>query len=121
VSGIVFVIEGVTKFTAGAWVAILLIGAIIIGALRIRLYYQHGGEQLALRPEAVSIPAQRPAPVAPRTYPRRTRDPETKATDVMRSEAAEHPEHSRYTSARPQKKPTASHGGCSAPCKRSPA
>jgi hypothetical protein len=38
-SGIVFVIEGVTKFTAGAWVSIVLMGAIIVTALRTRRYY----------------------------------------------------------------------------------
>jgi amino acid transporter len=38
-SGIVFVIEGVTKFTAGAWVAIVLIAAITVTALRTRRYY----------------------------------------------------------------------------------
>jgi amino acid transporter len=38
-SGIVFVIEGATKFTAGAWVAIVLIVAITVTALRTRRYY----------------------------------------------------------------------------------
>ena len=33
------VIEGVTKFTAGAWVSIVLMGAIIVTALRTRRYY----------------------------------------------------------------------------------
>jgi fumarate reductase subunit C len=68
-SGIVFVIEGVTKFTAGAWVALLLIGLIIVTALRIRRFYLRTGQQLALSPEDVSAPAQRPAPVAPRAAP----------------------------------------------------
>jgi hypothetical protein len=46
----VFVIEGVTKFTSGAWVVIVLIGLIILAALRIRRYYDLAGQQLALRP-----------------------------------------------------------------------
>lgn len=50
-SGIVFVIAGITKFTAGAWVAIFLIGLIIVAALRVRRYYDLAGQQLALRPE----------------------------------------------------------------------
>jgi len=50
-SGIVFVIAGITKFTAGAWVAIFLIGLIIVAALRVRRYYDLAGQQLALHPE----------------------------------------------------------------------
>ena len=38
-SGIVFVIEGITKFTEGAWVSIVLISGIIAIALRIHRYY----------------------------------------------------------------------------------
>jgi len=38
-SGIVFVIAGVTKFTVGAWVALILIILIIVTALRIRRFY----------------------------------------------------------------------------------
>jgi hypothetical protein len=53
---------------------------------------QRAGQQLALRPEAVSVPAQRPAPVAPRGHPRRTTGPKTGPADVMRMETAEHPE-----------------------------
>ena len=64
-SGIVFVIEGVTKFTAGAWVALALIAAIIVSSLRIRRYYQRTGQQLALRSDDVSVPALRPVPAAP--------------------------------------------------------
>jgi hypothetical protein len=48
-SGIVFVIEGVTKFTAGSWVAIVLIGAITVTALRTRRYYVRTAQQLAHR------------------------------------------------------------------------
>jgi amino acid transporter len=45
-SGIVFVIEGITKFTAGAWVALVLIAAITVTALRTRRYYVRTGQQL---------------------------------------------------------------------------
>jgi fumarate reductase subunit C len=90
-SGIVFVIEGVTKFTAGAWVAILLIVVIIVISLRIRRYYERTGQQLALRPEDVSVPAQWPAPAEPRLPPGSMA--ETPAT--TESEAAEHPEQAR--------------------------
>jgi amino acid transporter len=76
-SGIVFVIEAVTKFTAGAWVAIVLIAAIIVTALRIHRYYAVTGQQLALQPEDVKVPLQRPAPDVPpphAEHPERTRD-----------------------------------------------
>ena len=65
-SGIVFVIEGVTKFTAGAWVAIILIAAITVTALRTRRYYVRTGQQLALRAEDAATPAALPAKFAPR-------------------------------------------------------
>jgi hypothetical protein len=65
-SGIVFVIEGVTKFTAGAWVAIVLMGAITVTALRTRRYYVLTGQQLALRAEEAATPAALPAKFAPR-------------------------------------------------------
>jgi hypothetical protein len=58
-SGIVFVIEGVTKFTTGAWVAIVLIAAITVTALRTRRYYLRTGQQLALRADQAATPAAR--------------------------------------------------------------
>jgi hypothetical protein len=64
-SGIVFVIEGVTKFTAGAWAALVLIGLIVVAALFTRRYYDRTGQQLALRAEDAA-PAALPAKLAPR-------------------------------------------------------
>lgn len=58
-SGIVFVIEGITKFTEGAWVSILLISGISAIALRTHRYYKRAGQQLALRSEeAPAAPEQ---------------------------------------------------------------
>jgi amino acid transporter len=65
-SGIVFVIEGITKFTSGAWVALVLIGLIILAALRIRRYYDLAGQQLALRPEETARAAPPGPPAGPR-------------------------------------------------------
>jgi amino acid transporter len=70
-SGIVFVIEGVTKFTSGAWVAMVLLGLVILAALRIRRYYDLAGQQLALRPEEAARPAALRAPARPRVPARR--------------------------------------------------
>ncbi len=64
-SGIVFVIEGVTKFTSGAWVALVLGVLIIVTALRIRRFYIVSGKQLALRPEDISTAPPGTAPVSP--------------------------------------------------------
>ena len=68
-SGIVFAIEGVTKFTEGAWVAILLISGIIAIALRTHRYYELAGQQLALRPEDAAAPATATDRIAPRKRP----------------------------------------------------
>jgi hypothetical protein len=58
-SGIVFVIEGVTKFTASSWVAIVLIVAITVTALRTRRCYVPTGQQLA---SGLRKPPPQPSP-----------------------------------------------------------
>ena len=86
--GIVFVIEGVTKFTAGAWVAIVLIGAITATALRTQRYYVRTGRQLALRAEEAATPAALPVKFAPRPPSSR---PEGAAAPGSEAEDAEQP------------------------------
>jgi hypothetical protein len=49
-SAIVFVIAAVTKFSAGAWVALLLMGVLAGAAWRIRVHYGDVRQALALRP-----------------------------------------------------------------------
>jgi len=61
-SAIVFVTAGVTKFTSGAWVAVLSIGVIVVTALRIRRHYELARQQLALHPGSIDIPAWLCAP-----------------------------------------------------------
>jgi amino acid transporter len=68
-TGIVFIVAGVTKFTSGAWVSIVLIGAIVLICLRIHRYYEVAGQQLALRPGEATTPAAPSAPFAPRADP----------------------------------------------------
>jgi amino acid transporter len=65
-SGIVFIIEGITKFTAGAWVALVLIAVIVVAALLIRRYYVRTGQQLALSAEDAA-PVAPPARLAPQS------------------------------------------------------
>ena len=82
-SGIVFVIEGVTKFTEGAWVAIFLIVGIIAIALRTRRYYELAGQQLALRPEDAAAPAASTDRIAPREPPDGRQGDGTKAPEAI--------------------------------------
>jgi amino acid transporter len=91
-SGIVFVIEGVTKFTEGAWVSLVLIAAITVTALHTRRYYVRTGRQLALRAEEAATPAALPAKVAPLPPSSRpARGPEGAAAPGSEAEGAEQP------------------------------
>jgi amino acid transporter len=92
-SGIVFVIAAVTKFADGAWVTIVLIGLIIVTALRIRRYYHLAGQQLAVRPGEAGNPAAPPAPAAPRVPAARVGQDGTEAAgrDGSAAETAEDP------------------------------
>ncbi len=61
-SAIVFITAGVTKFTAGAWAAILVIVLFILAALRIRRYYDMVDQALALHPHTTGeAPRYEPA------------------------------------------------------------
>ena len=59
-SGIVFVTAAVTKFTEGAWVAVLVVGLFVWMALRIRRHYDLEAEATALHPKAVEVPPYAP-------------------------------------------------------------
>jgi len=79
-SAIVFVIAGVTKFDAGAWVSILVVVAVVICGSRIRRHYAIVHRALALHPVADEVPPLTAAPHAGngRPVPRPTaRDTET--------------------------------------------
>jgi amino acid transporter len=55
-SAIVFLIAGAVKFTAGAWVAIVVVGAIVVVSLRIRRHYEVVRKAVAVRPGAGEFP-----------------------------------------------------------------
>jgi amino acid transporter len=57
-SAIVFVTAGVTKFVAGAWVSLLVIGLFVAVALAIRRHYMAVARAVALHPHAVEVPSQ---------------------------------------------------------------
>ncbi|HUN31971.1 MAG TPA: APC family permease [Trebonia sp.] len=92
-SGIVFIVAGITKFFSGAWVAIVLILLIIVAALRIRRYYDRAGAQLALRPEHGRTGTSPPALASPRVSPARHGDDDGQQdrTDGLDAETAENP------------------------------
>jgi len=63
-SAIVFITAGITKFTDGAWVALLAVGLFTLIAERIRHHYDLARQALALHPHAIETPAR---PLAPST------------------------------------------------------
>jgi hypothetical protein len=67
-SAIVFVTAAITKFTAGAWVAVAAIGIFVLLALRIRRHYDRAGEAIALHPDLVELPAHPVVPHAVVSY-----------------------------------------------------
>ena len=61
-SAIVFITAGITKFTAGAWVALLAVGLFIITAERIRRHYELVARATALHPHTIEVPKHRILP-----------------------------------------------------------
>jgi amino acid transporter len=61
-SAVVFITAGITKFTAGAWVAVLVIGLFVIVAQRIHRHYDHVAQATRLRPHAIELPIGTIAP-----------------------------------------------------------
>ncbi len=52
-SAVVFIVAGITKFTAGAWVSLVAVGGVIALANGIRRHYEAVARATALRPEAL--------------------------------------------------------------------
>jgi amino acid transporter len=63
-SAIVFVTAGITKFTAGAWVSLLVVGLFLMAATSIRRHYAAVAKAIALHPHAVEVPGRSIAPNA---------------------------------------------------------
>ena len=59
-SAMVFLTAGITKFTEGAWVALLAIGLFILVAMRIRHHYSLAAQALALQAGVVEVPQSQP-------------------------------------------------------------
>ena len=63
-SAIVFVIAAVTKFTQGAWVAVLVVGLFLFVALRIHRHYELVREATELQPHSIEVPKRVVMPTA---------------------------------------------------------
>ena len=94
-SAIVFITAGITKFTDGAWVAILTIGLFILVATRIRRHYDLVDRATALHPHAIEVPQHKVTPSVPegtaRTGSKENGEATGQAHDAD-SEAEENPE-----------------------------
>ena len=55
-SAIVFITAGITKFTSGAWVALVAIVLFMLLALSIRRHYEMVAKAIALHPHAIEVP-----------------------------------------------------------------
>nr|WP_308190143.1 amino acid permease [Streptomyces aculeolatus] len=65
-SGLVLLTAGVSKFTAGAWAALVIIVLFLLVTTRVKRHYTTTRETLRLRPHAVELPARSEAgPLAP--------------------------------------------------------
>ncbi|MFI5756260.1 APC family permease [Streptomyces sp. NPDC051569] len=62
-SAVVFITAGVTKFTAGAWLAILTVALFLLVTTRIRSHYDKVREALRLHPQMIEIPSRTIAPL----------------------------------------------------------
>ncbi|MFF2060399.1 APC family permease [Streptomyces sp. NPDC058200] len=61
-SAVVFITAGITKFTEGAWLAILAVAVFLLVTTRIRRYYDKVSLALRLHPEAIEIPGRKTPP-----------------------------------------------------------
>ncbi|WP_258563022.1 APC family permease, partial [Streptomyces phytophilus] len=67
-SGLVLLTAGVSKFTAGAWAALVIIGVFLLVTTRVKRHYTTARETLRLRPHEAELPARVEAgPLAPAT------------------------------------------------------
>jgi amino acid transporter len=61
-SAIVFITAGITKFTAGAWVSLVVVGLFVLIATSIRRHYDTVATAVALHPRAIEVPGRAIAP-----------------------------------------------------------
>jgi amino acid transporter len=89
-SAIVFVTAAITKFTAGAWVSLLVVGLLVATASAIRRHYQAVAKAIALHPHTIELPGRSIAPGA--RAGGQARAPQEAAPDARDEETEETPE-----------------------------
>ncbi|WP_240045873.1 APC family permease [Streptomyces sp. L-9-10] len=57
-SAVVFITAGITKFTEGAWLAILTVALFLLVTTRIRRHYDQVAEALRLHPQTIEVPSR---------------------------------------------------------------
>jgi hypothetical protein len=88
-SAVVFVIAAATKFTEGAWVALLIMGLLVVLSWRISRHYRSAAEALAVEPPAIDGSG---APLVPR----QSSDGTAAAPDAVPAEHQETPQEVRH-------------------------
>ncbi|WP_241844476.1 APC family permease [Kitasatospora sp. CB01950] len=91
-SAIVFVTAGVTKFTEGAWFAVLTVGLFILVTTRIRHHYDTVRAAVALHPHAVEVPSRTVTPPGPGVGLPRATGPGAPSEARAEAESEETPE-----------------------------
>jgi hypothetical protein len=86
-STVVFITAAITKFTQGAWVALLAIGLFTFLAIRIRRHYDLVAWATALRPHSIDLPRRALRPILQNG---------TGAAHTADSESEENPEEIRH-------------------------
>ncbi|MCB5912193.1 APC family permease [Streptomyces sp. SF28] len=101
-SAVVFLTAGLTKFTEGAWVAVLAVGLFLVVTMRIRHHYETVSNALRLHRHAIELPTPTlPGPDAtqpPATTPQLPEAPPDARTE---EEDEETPEEIRHLSVVP--------------------
>ncbi|MFB6977093.1 APC family permease [Streptomyces scopuliridis] len=62
-SAVVFITAGITKFTEGAWLAILTVALFLLVTTRIRRHYEKVAEALRLHPQTIEVPGRMITPL----------------------------------------------------------
>ncbi len=63
-SAIVFITAGITKFTEGAWVSLVVVGLFVLVATSIRRHYETVAKAIALHPYTIELPSRAIVPSA---------------------------------------------------------
>ncbi|MFJ9029659.1 APC family permease [Streptomyces sp. NPDC102274] len=97
-SAVVFITAGITKFTEGAWLAILTVALFLLVTTRIRRHYDKVGEALRLHPQAIEIPSRT---ITPQPCAEPPAGPEAPSAGTKYPETEETPEEIRHLSVVP--------------------